>query len=175
MVIEKSHDKFDELTNVDFAYIAGIIDGEGFLSIRKHKDKRIPRGWSLQPQVGVWNTDEKLITYLNLCIKGTYIRNRIYPSSNPNAKPSYLWMIQGNKKIKGFLESILPYLIIKKERAEILLKYIRYSNESLRRFRTVQKNNNGIFIKGIQKEYSDEEISLFKLMKDLNKRGIKNE
>ena len=45
--------------------------------------------------------------------------------SRPNSKPIYQWGIRNRKELIPFLENVIPYLRVKKTRAEFLLNYCK--------------------------------------------------
>lgn len=110
--------KFPKLTPAELGYIAGFIDGDGTLqiSIRWNKD-RTPR--KCQYSVEVRNTDPRSLEF-------------IHRKLNPSWKLSYCrsnrqmcLYFQGKDRVREFLTNIKPYLILKKEQAEIMLQLIK--------------------------------------------------
>jgi hypothetical protein len=101
------------------AYLAGIIDGEGSIYIYEkiNKGKYIRRYAGIQ----VSSTDPKLIAWLQEKFPGTtYTQMPPYPHQ---WKESYTWRLTKAKEVYLLLKKLLPYLIIKKEKAlEILAK-----------------------------------------------------
>lgn len=99
------------------AYLAGIFDGEG--SIR-HRTRYKSRVAGLQ--IRVTNTNQELLTWIQ-----TYFGGWIYAlrkacdltcemSHVHKRKDSYAWYISGTRAM-AILETILPYLIVKKQAA----------------------------------------------------------
>jgi uncharacterized protein YoaH (UPF0181 family) len=70
----------------------------------------------------VQNTSKKLIDWLQSNFGG-----QIYLSKKETdkTKEAWMWRLTKQKDIELFLLSILPYLIIKKEQAKVLLKFVR--------------------------------------------------
>ena len=92
------------------AYFAGIVDGEGTLGIsQRGKGKYLGR-----PFFGVVNTNEELIKWIAKHFKGTVTCSK----RGQGRKPLYKWYATRLSDIKQILEAILPYLIVKKEKAE---------------------------------------------------------
>lgn len=98
------------------AYIAGIIDGEGCVTVNKRKHKSGSKGFV--PTVSIGMTYQALIVWL------AHITNRKWKAELkrklPHHKPMYRvdWR---NQRAKEFLLEILPYLKVKKEQAELLI------------------------------------------------------
>lgn len=86
------------------AYLAGIIDGEGFIT-SSGKDGR----W----RVGITNTDSGLMEWLASMGGGTHLRER--PKSWH--KPCFQWTIQARADVVALLTAVEPYLRIKRSRA----------------------------------------------------------
>jgi hypothetical protein len=118
------------------AYLAAIIDGEGSIGFIINKKRRREK---VAPRVRVTNTDLKLINWLKREFGG-YIGcvNRL----ETEYKPCYEWIITGEQNIKPLLHAILPYLIIKRENAEEILRfYEEMSNKAEVRFpRNIPQN-----------------------------------
>lgn len=105
------------------AYIAGIVDGEGCISItrRKIKSKR-SNNWFYQTQVIVVNTDKRLIDFLVSLYGGFVTSPRREKAGH---KPIYRWVITGND-MRQLLEDTLDYLILKREQARLALSFPSY-------------------------------------------------
>jgi hypothetical protein len=109
----------NELRAVDAAYIAGLIDGEGTVSLlRKHKqDNR-------QLVVSVCNTERPMLDYLLAAIgAGKITGKRTYAAQHA---PSYTYAIT-NRHALDLLRQVSPYLrTYKAQRAAMLLSdYVR--------------------------------------------------
>lgn len=115
-----------------FIYLAGIVDGEGHITIARHKtDKywkadgtvalRKTPNTMYQNVLGVRNTDLRLMDWLKEHFGGNYYGGK---SSKDNWKPSWCWHSTSNEKTKLILLGILPYLILKGEQAKIVLSNI---------------------------------------------------
>jgi len=99
------------------AYAAGIIDGEGCVQYIAHrpKDRIGVRGYV---RVSVGNTDLRLIGWLYEHFEG-HVTSR--PKQKQAHKQSYDWVIASNKAIE-FLKTVIPYMVIKKERSQYLVE-----------------------------------------------------
>jgi hypothetical protein len=102
-----------------YGYLAGIIDGEGCITIGAGKKETCTNYNAL---VLVQNTSKVLIDWLQSNFGG-----QIYLSkkATEKTKEAWMWRITKQKDIEIFLLSILPYLIIKREQAKVLLKFVR--------------------------------------------------
>lgn len=105
----------NDLEEVEKAYIAGMIDGEGCISV-------IPSGKTIAQTIYVANTNIDLIFWLYETTGIGSIadcgRGRGY---SDNWKPVYKWIMWADD-IREFLPEILPYLVIKQEQAKLMLE-----------------------------------------------------
>jgi len=101
------------------AYIAGIIDGEGSISLsRRHRNEQ------RQLEVSISNTDIALLEYIHQTIgTGRISRKRTYKDKHT---PSATYCIS-NRQALSLLEQIQPFLkTYKKKRSALVLNnYIR--------------------------------------------------
>ena len=107
------------MKRTDLAYLAGILDGEGSISIHKHKDKNSQLGYYYQLVINVANTNEWLINWIHLNFGGNIYKKRMLAK---HYKQVYLWSASSNQA-KTLLELILPYLRLKKAQADIALQF----------------------------------------------------
>ena len=96
------------------SYMAGIVDGEGCIAINGSEHKQ-------QLVVTVANSNEPLIRWIALHFGG---HTNINYSENEKHRNSYCWRLYGHQT-EGFLKSILPYLIVKKSQAELVLEFLK--------------------------------------------------
>jgi hypothetical protein len=100
------------------AYGAGLGDGEGSMVIGCSKRaNHLPNHWL---QVGIVNTDKELVDWL-LSTFGGHISHYSH-----RKRLCWAWRVMGNEA-KRFLQSILPYLRIKKEQASIAIAFQEHS------------------------------------------------
>jgi hypothetical protein len=88
------------------AYLAGIIDGEGSIFPRYHRN----------PHITVSNTSAALIEQLMRF--GGHVQDR--KGRGLGTKPAQDWVISG-ERAAIILRACLPYLIVKREKAEAAL------------------------------------------------------
>lgn len=114
-------------TRIDYtvgqiAYLAGIIDGEGTLFIGNYGNKDKIRGTGFfQTIIAVTTTDKCLTDWLFDNFGGW--KSEYTPKQRAeNCKgPVYSWKCTGDR-LTHLSELMIPYLVIKKEQAIILLK-----------------------------------------------------
>ena len=125
----------------DKIYTAGIIDGEGCISIGCKKGKE----YALNVQVV--NTNYDLMEYLKKIWGGGIAK---HTTDMEKWKDSYMWTLSLTN-LSRFLKEIIPYLKLRKKQAEIGIKFRTYKNmrkvDSERKslylqMRTLNKNGN---------------------------------
>lgn len=107
------------MKRTDLAYLAGILDGEGSIQIRKRKDRGMRRGFCYQLSISIANTNEWLVNWIHFNFEGGIYRK---PSLLPHHKQAYLWQAT-SKQAEVVLKLLLPYLRLKKPQAEIALQF----------------------------------------------------
>jgi hypothetical protein len=101
------------------AYTAGIVDGEGCISINRNKGSKKHK-YTFRLYVIVTNTNPWLCQFLKMQFGGSIYEVR----ANRDRRHAlcYNWTLATEAASK-FLELILPYLTIKKPQAELAIKY----------------------------------------------------
>jgi hypothetical protein len=99
-------------TVAELAYAAGMLDGEGNLHFTIWKD-------SYMPLITITNTDQRLMDWLIAHFGGrVHIRRR----HDPRHKSALDWRLHG-KHAAAFARVVLPYLVLKREQAALLISY----------------------------------------------------
>ena len=100
------------MTEIEAAWVAGLIEGEGCISFPNTGSK----GYKYYTvRVTVTNTDPRLLIRLRNLVGGS-----IYPHSAKRKKSAWQWWI-GGKNVLPFLAQIQPYLIGKREQADVAI------------------------------------------------------
>lgn len=125
------------------AYIAGLFDGEGSILLSKH----------YKPWIAMETTSFEVLSWLDkeLGLKGAYIYK--CPHRNTNAKPKRALRIGKFKNIEQLLIHLMPFLIIKKRQAQLLLEFVQLRLKADKFTRTSREDE------------------IFLELKQLNKRG----
>jgi hypothetical protein len=96
------------------AYLAGIVDGEGYVGIRRTYGKRTGH---FQGFVRVRMTDRAALDMLHATYGGS-----INPYSvEGNRKPGWLWQVR-SRAASVALDSMRPYLRVKNEQADLVIR-----------------------------------------------------
>ncbi|MBA7574810.1 hypothetical protein ES708_16625 [subsurface metagenome] len=114
------------MNEIDLAYAAGIVDGEGYIQIQRHKRSDYSAGYHYYMAVAVVMVDPLVPIWLEQTFGGSLYN---YERKEPNAQPYYRWTT-GTKKAQWFLELILPYLKTKRAQAEIAIEFQKMKTEN---------------------------------------------
>lgn len=155
---------------MDIKYVAGLFDGEGSCWVYKHKTKDCQRGWYFCPRAQISNTNSQIMEKLKEQLGGR-IHNDSPLSYPKHWKPAYSWGINAYDDIIPFLNSILPYLIIKKQVAKLLIEFCEIRKTLKRTY--VFKN--GRFAKGNQLKYPKRMFEIYDAIRKINHRRTKDE
>jgi len=110
-----SYKQLQPLNVQDAAYIAGLIDGEGTVTLtRKHKNE------NRQLCISISSTEKELLDFVLSATGVGKITNK--RASKSHHTPSFAYAVY-NRQALALLEQILPYLrSYKRDRAALILK-----------------------------------------------------
>lgn len=112
-----------ELTHDQRAYLAGLLDGEGTItiSVRKNKADPLKGGSPITPLITITNTNKELIDHLHAILNGSTIKTH----GRLGIGDKDVWVLQIARilDVKALLEQIAPYLFVKKRQAGLLLEF----------------------------------------------------
>jgi hypothetical protein len=127
-----------KLSDIEAAYAAGIVDGEGSIYFSRSRISRWP-----SPVVSVASTDRELLEWLRFRAGGSIIQKRTY---QPHHASSFDWKLTDRRALE-FLKIVRPFLVIERKiiRCDVLLEeYLsctprngRYTNEMAARKRNL--------------------------------------
>lgn len=135
------------------SYLAGYIDGEGYLGIIPNYKKA-----SYTAKLKIASVDKEIIDWL----KNSYGGNVWKREFDNNCKDAYTWTLEG-KKLLPFLEKVKPYLKLKKIQAELLIK-----KEKLKKYQVNKGARIGVVY---PQEIKDRIDYFYKEIRRLNHRG----
>src|ERR1019366_2308022 len=107
-----------------YSYLAGILDGEGCITIGAGQKATCINYNSI---VVVQNTSRKLIDWLQKNFGGSVYLSK---KATEKTKEAYMWRVLKKKDIEILLLATLPYLVVKREQAKILLNFVRLAPEA---------------------------------------------
>lgn len=135
----------DNQRQTHWAYIAGIMDADGCFMIGKYnrktktktteRAKNFPRNlvsWSpvYLPTVKIAMIEPEAINFIMQEFNLGSVALDGARKDRPNGKPIFHWYIRSRFKIVTFLEGVIPYLKVKKNRAEHLLEFAKHLQEN---------------------------------------------
>lgn len=154
IITDRINDYQVSLSPVEAAYTAGIIDGEGTISILRVSKRGTHH--ILSPKVYVSNTSELLLGWLSERLE-MKVNSRIKRSNKykNEPRPEITLAIFGYR-CYNFLKIIEPYLIVKKELAHLVMEFIesRQANG--------QANYNS--------PYTESELAVWQKVRSINRR-----
>jgi intein/homing endonuclease len=115
-----------DLERTDLAYLAGIIDGEGSLSVRAEQKNGGRLDIALKPYLDIVNTNMRLIQRVHTILAQAGVDCRIYTHS-PAAGgrlTAYRVRMDSAHKIMKILPLVIPYLTAKRRRAELVYAFL---------------------------------------------------
>jgi hypothetical protein len=148
------------IREVDLAYLAGIIDGEGTVTLERNGTRRLSGVMGFSPKVIVANSNRALIQrvvdiFVMLGVT-PYIKSQ-EAGKYSRGKVMYWVSTMSLTKCAKILRPLLPYLVAKNAQARIVLDFIERRGDSQ-------------LAKG--KPYSEYELTLVQQIRALNFRGM---
>jgi hypothetical protein len=109
------------LKSETLAYIAGLVDGEGCVTLYGTGDKRaVHRMACFAPKLVIEMTDHDLIVWLREQTGVGSIHRHV--PKNLRAKIRYRWQVKGQQAVT-LLRHLIPWLRLKKQHAELLFAF----------------------------------------------------
>lgn len=156
------------MSKLTAAYVAGFVDGEGYIGIIKDSRKiTFRRTDHYEAVIKIANTNKEIIFWFKESFGGNIHLRKFLG----NPKDAYCWTLAG-EKIVPILDSIIPYLKIKKEQA-MLVKKLRktYCSESYEYINRTAKNGGHLTSKTTKENILDVREKYYKQIRELNHRG----
>ena len=141
------------MRKLDSMWLACAIDTDGWLSLKIMNHHK-----AIYPRICIVNTNLEFLEKAESVFGGSIIARR---HNNPNWKQCYTWQVGGLYIILPLLKKIIPYLIIKKNRAKLMLKFCK----SREKIRGVTKNRKNIsYTKKEWKIYQELKVKFCNIM-----------
>ena len=102
----------------ELAYMAGFLDGEGYVAISKSKKITKWRSVGLTLTVAISQINPEPLLFIHQFFGG-HLREE---PAKKNRRKSYTWLIS-SKAAYNFLLAVLPYLKVKKDEVKVGLKF----------------------------------------------------
>lgn len=159
--------KFPKIPKTTLAYMAGILDGEGSVMIKKHHSKDcINPGYS--ERICVRNTNKEVIELFRKFFKGCFApENKVHQSKSGFKRYKLMYSFDAvDKNAYIVVEMLYPYLIIKKKQAGCLIELRKEKRKGSGRFR------GGPSRKGLPAEAIEQREKLYMEVKNANNSKI---
>ncbi len=112
------------LDKVQLGYAAGIIDGEGTISLVKSACKTCKSEFRYRITLTMSNTSLKLVKRFQSWFGGAFY---IIPKREQDRQQQYKWQLNAIFEQIAFLKLIKPYLFVKQKQAELALEFLNNS------------------------------------------------
>jgi len=112
--------QINQLSDIDAAYIAGFVDGEGCLSLCRVNANDPNRTTNYVIRLRVSNTFPGIIDWIALKVGFGSVRST--KKYKDHYKQPYEWYLTG-RRATVLLKQLYPYLKVKKLQAEVLFEY----------------------------------------------------
>jgi LAGLIDADG-like domain len=100
------------LTDTEAAYLAGLIDGDGSIGLH------VSRSGHRTHRVTIHQKDPMILHWTQSVVGAGHISSRL---PNHLGGIMWRWRISGRLQTQAFLRQLIPYLQIKRERAQEIL------------------------------------------------------
>ncbi len=126
------------MLDTDAAYMAGIIDGEGCITISKSINTRLLHGESVyQGMVSVTNTDRRMLEHLiKITGVGSIYTERV---SGTRKKTPYRWQCRSQNAL-FVLRAAYPHLVTKGKQAAVVIEMIEETSRGRKGFRVTSES-----------------------------------
>ncbi len=111
--------KINILSDVDAAYIAGLVDGEGSIALKRSGEWNKNRTLTYRLSVTITNTFPGIMGWIALKVGYGAIYKQ---KTRNNWKDAWHWQINGRRAM-DLLKQLYPYLKIKKLQVEVALVF----------------------------------------------------
>lgn len=169
------------MKETDIAYIAGILDGEGYIGVKKTQpykvQGRVTPGY--HARIGVKMVSEEAIRFISETLGCWYWQEkRPQPS---NGRPMFVLQAT-DKKAEEILRIVLPYLRVKREMAETVLALRELQREGMKHRTKITGHKNFpnrfgteriVAVKSFSDEYVARCDAFWARCKELNAVGIR--
>ena len=161
-----------QVTSTTLAWLAGIWDGEGTFGIYRYSRGKSGKN-SYCGRLTLSNTSILMIDEIIRILESLEVKVDIWREEKQrkvNHKKAIHLTVNRIDSVKKVCELIIPYLIAKKDRAELLVKFINSRKSYKRKVKRDPKT--GYIIGVIEQGYSTEDIKMWDKMKRLNQVGL---
>jgi len=161
----------------DIAYIAGILDGEGYIGVKRGSVRKGCVNRSYHARIQVRMVDESAIAFVAQTLGGSYYKEKAHAT---NGRPLFCFQAS-DAAAETILRTVLPYLRVKRGAADIVLELRRLQSDAATHRTKVVGHRNFPNRYGTVRQvpnlaYSDEYIAecdrLWLAAKEFNRVGV---
>ena len=106
-----------------YAWLAGIIDGEGTITITRQWRTK---SYSYRPEIHITNTSSLMLNEaVSIMEIAVGKKPKIFSTNNGNKREVYRVRFQDRNSCFNLIKLLLPHLIAKKAQAELLLIFLK--------------------------------------------------
>ena len=139
---------------MDYRYIAGYFDADGNINVSFN-----PKKISFQAMFRIYSTNRKVLDE----IKNFIGFGQIYLRKHPEILKSkrnivYVYHISKKLKLKMILKKLSPFLIVKKEQVDYLLKNFNFGHNANKNFNVIEFRKS-ITRKGMEKQRKNKHLN----------------
>jgi hypothetical protein len=145
-------------------YIAGFIDGEGNIAIRKAKVYGSSKNPTYQPVIYITNTNKEILIKIMNFLGGGKVFTKKQIKSNWKIGNVYQW---AGCKIFPTLEELRKYLIVKKPLADKICQYKRFFGTG-----SYKKGNQYTGVANVPREILEKRDEVYRWCKKFNEKGV---
>lgn len=148
-------------------YIAGFLDGEGWIGLQKNPIRTNRWAYTYYfVRIGVSNTNKAILEWLQSTTEKGYIRANLSNLKLPNRKPCWVWDVSGKDALE-ILKLIYPYLRIKRTVVKAILEF----REMIDTQKKERLSCKGKYKQPVPEEFNLKREKLYQKVRSLNKRG----
>jgi hypothetical protein len=139
------------MKEIDYAWLSGIVDGEGCITIFRRTNKSSNGNTIISPAASATITNTNCLM-LEKCIKifdDVGIKYSYLNPRNSNTRKVMRVQIRNYDSLKKFVSIMKPYLVAKKKQLEILEEFLLEAEKSRSKERSFRKMS---LLEEIQKE-----------------------
>lgn len=147
---------------IDLRWLAGFFDGEGCVNITRVGKKRHP-----ELRVYVTNTDEAIVHLIASATGGRVSKARVL-RTGWKANRNVIWTARRARK---FLETIRPYVLLKKAQVELGIAFSQQREDRCRSRYNIVRGRTGRTYRVLTETALSRDLEVLEMMNTLNKKG----
>lgn len=102
------------------AYLAGILDGEGYIAVNTYKYEG---RFGFHPHLTVCSTTREMVDWLRK--ETTVGKVGIVRDATSTRAPAYRWQVSSREELLWLIPQTVPYLVVKKLHAQLVWKFCK--------------------------------------------------